>query len=220
MPAEARHYTFNPLERRGLLAGFQASQVAMLAAGSVVGVGILAATPTPAGMVAGAGAVAAAAALALWTVSGRPPAAWAPVGTAWLWRRLSRSRTSPLPLAGHRPGQPADGPPPPPLAGLRLLATPPVPGVEPMGVVHDRRAGTYAAILVVRGRSFSLLNPAEKQRRLAAWGAALAALAREGSPVHRIQWIERTRPGDSDGLLRYLDEGPGAARAGTVTPSC
>jgi hypothetical protein len=89
-----------------------------------------------------------------------------------------------------------------------------------MGVVRDLKAGTLVAALLVRGRSFSLLDPAEKNRRLDAWGAVLSGLCRDGSPVHRIQWIERATPGPRDGLHRYLEDsarpigdGRGVARA-------
>jgi hypothetical protein len=204
--SETRRYTFNPLERRGLLAGFQASQLVILAAGCVLGVGLLRASPTPIGMLAAGLVVSVAGAAACWTIAGRPPSAWVPVSVGWLWRRHTRSHCSPHPRVGRRPGWVGDGPPPRSLTGLRILLAPEVPGAESMGVVNDRRTGTYAAVLVVRGRSFSLLDPNDKQRRLAAWGAALAAVARDGSPVHRLQWIERSLPGDGDGLLRYLDE--------------
>jgi hypothetical protein len=78
-----------------------------------------------------------------------------------------------------------------------------------MGVVKDRRQSAFSAVLVVRGRSFSLLDRAEMERRVGAWGAVLAALGRGGSAVQRVQWIERTLPGDSHGLARHL------ARAGS-----
>jgi hypothetical protein len=220
---EVRRYTFNALERRGLMAGFQGSQLAVLAAGCVVSIGALRASPTPAGVIAAGLAVSVAAAAACWTVAGRPPGAWVHVGFAWLWRRHTRSHRSPPPSTGlhARPGGAVGGGrrgcgrhageadesrPPRSLAGLRLLVAPAVAGAGPMGVVNDRRTGTYAVLLAVRGRSFPLLDPIDKQHRVAAWGAALAAMAREGSPIHRLQWVQRTLPGDSDGLVRYLDE--------------
>ena len=46
--------------------------------------------------------------------------------------------------------------------------------------------------------------PAEREQRLADYGAVLAALARDGSAVRRIAWIERTLPGDGDELGDYL----------------
>jgi hypothetical protein len=218
-PSDAPHYTFNPLERRGVLAGFQASQLAVLSAGCLTAVVVIRAAPSLAGLLGAVVVVVVAAAGACWTVAGRSVGAWAPVGASWLWRRLTRSQTSPQPTAGHRAKcnaadlrlapaadvpPPEDGRPPPSLAGLRIQTAAAVPGSAPMAVIHDRRAGTYAAVLAVRGRSFSLLDPNDKRQRLAGWGAALAAMAREGSPVHRLQWIERALPGDSDGLLQYF----------------
>ena len=37
-------------------------------------------------------------------------------------------------------------------------------------------------------------------------GGVLAGLAREGTPVSRIQWLERTVPADGDEIGRYLGE--------------
>jgi hypothetical protein len=74
-----------------------------------------------------------------------------------------------------------------------------------MAVVTDRSSGARCAVLSVRGRSFALLDEADKERRLAAWATVLASLAREGGPVSRIQWVERTVGGDGDALLRHFD---------------
>src|SRR5919201_1749890 len=46
----------------------------------------------------------------------------------------------------------------------------------------------------------------DKAHRLAGWADVVAGLAREGSPISRIQWIERTAPDDPDALARYLRE--------------
>jgi hypothetical protein len=71
-------------------------------------------------------------------------------------------------------------------------------------VVKDRRAHSYTAVLAVRVTSFGLLDRAEQEARQAGWGDVLASLAREGSPVTRVQWIERTVPADGDEIGRYL----------------
>src|SRR5256885_4711483 len=105
------------------------------------------------------------------------------------------------PLRGRAGPQGAPAP-----AGIRLIDAPPVPGEESLGVIVDGRAGTYSAALAVGGRSFSLLGQSDKERRLAAWGAVLAGLCREGNPIHRLQWVERAVPGERHGLQRYLDE--------------
>jgi hypothetical protein len=73
-----------------------------------------------------------------------------------------------------------------------------------LGVVKDRRSSTFTAALRVRGRAFALLGQAEREQRLADYGAVLAALARDSSPVRRVAWIERTLPADGDALGDYL----------------
>ena len=54
------------------------------------------------------------------------------------------------------------------------------------GVVKDRGARTFTAAVRIRGRAFALLAPEEREERLEEYGAVLAALARDGSPVRRI----------------------------------
>jgi hypothetical protein len=87
---------------------------------------------------------------------------------------------------------------------LELLAAP-LRG-EAVGVVADRRARTFTAALAVKVSSFGLLDRAEQESRQAGWGSVLASLSREGSSVHRIQWLERTVPADGDEIGRYLGE--------------
>jgi hypothetical protein len=108
--------------------------------------------------------------------------------------------------------------PPPALAGIQLVEAPGGPGLEPLGVVVDSRTRTHAVAVAARGRSFSLLDPSDKQRRLAAWAAVLAGLCREGSPVYRVQWIERRGPGDRHALQRHVDAS-GALSEGTCRQS-
>jgi hypothetical protein len=73
-----------------------------------------------------------------------------------------------------------------------------------MGVVHDRATRTLTAALSLRGRSFALLGPDEQDRRVGAWSSVLASLAREGSPVHRVQWVAASFPDDGRGVHAYL----------------
>ena len=91
---------------------------------------------------------------------------------------------------------------PEPAQGLELLAAP-FRG-ETVGVVKDRSLRSYTAVLAVKVASFGLLARAEQESRQASWGGVLASLAREGSPVSRVQWVERTVPADGDEIGRYL----------------
>jgi hypothetical protein len=77
---------------------------------------------------------------------------------------------------------------------------------EEVGIIRDRRANTYTAVLAVRVRSFGLLDREEQERRLSGWGHVLAGLSREQSPIRRLQWVERTVPADGDQIARYLQE--------------
>ena len=79
------------------------------------------------------------------------------------------------------------------------------PGRGPVAVIADAASGTLTAVVAVRGRSFTLLDEGDKERRLASWSHVLAGLSREGGAVRSLQWVERTVPGDSEALVRHLD---------------
>jgi hypothetical protein len=91
---------------------------------------------------------------------------------------------------------------PPELAGLQMLAVPY--GQDEVGVVHDRAAGTYTAALAVRAGAFGLRDSSEQERKLGGWGSVLASLARDGSAIRRLQWIERTLPAQGDELASHF----------------
>ena len=139
-------------------------------------------------------------ALATVPVAGRTGDEWLPVVVCWGTRR-----TGPW-GGGGRIGT---------LRGLRLLRA----GWQGMGVVHDRAGRTLTAALSVRGASFALLGADEQDRRVGAWASVLASLAREGSPVHRVQWVAASFPDDGHGLRSYVAAAaaPGAASACTAS---
>jgi hypothetical protein len=186
MGGEPRRYVFAPLEHRGLVAGLSPAQVAMLGGGLVVATAIVRMAPSPAGVVTAIVVMLVMTAASFTPVAGRPVEQWAPAAA----RRV---------LIGHR-----HRPPPvlhPPLA-FRSIGFEEVDGVA---VVCDRRAATLTAVLPVRGRSFALLDAADKERRLASWSAVLSGLSREGSPIRSLQWVERIVPGDADELARHFE---------------
>ena len=199
-------YRFPPLERRGLIAGISGTQLAVACTGCIAALLVVRLVPGAIGLALGAVVVAATAGAATWHVAGRTPAGWAPIAASWLGRRARQPALSDVPPVGTTRAGPARAVPPAALAGVAITAAPDVAGSPPMGVVRDIKAGTLTAMLAVHGRSFSLLDPTEKQRRLDAWGTVLAGLCRDGSPVHRVQWVERATPGERDGLHRYLEE--------------
>jgi hypothetical protein len=67
-----------------------------------------------------------------------------------------------------------------------------------MGVVVDSAAGTWTAAMRIGGPSFALGDEMERSRLIAAWSGVLAASAREGGALHRLQWIARCLPGGFD----------------------
>ena len=193
-PPGGARYRFGPRERGGSLAGWRSGQILTVAVGLVIGVLVLRGEPNVAGVAAAVCVLVLYGALATVPVSGRTGDEWLPVVVCWAARRTR--------VPGGR-GMGA-------LRGVRLLQA----GWQDMGVVHDRAARTLTAAVSLRGRSFALLGPDEQDRRVGAWSSVLASLAREGSPVHRVQWVAASFPDDGRGVHAYL-----AAEAATEAAS-
>jgi hypothetical protein len=177
-------YRFGPRERGGALAGWRPGQILTVAVGLVIGVLVLRGEPNVAGVAAAVGVLVLYGALATVPVSGRTGDEWLPVAVCWAARRR------------RVPGGRSIGA----LRGVRLLRA----EWRDMGVVHDRAGRTLTAAVSLRGRSFALLGPDEQDRRVGAWSSVLASLAREGSPVHRVQWVAASFPDDGRGVHAYL----------------
>jgi hypothetical protein len=203
-----RRYRFGPLEERHLVGPLRAGQVAVIAAAALVGLGALYGLRSVPGLILALAALGAGAAAVCVPLEGRTAEEWAPVLWRWALRRRGAEAgyRSAAPAAGTRlgPGGEAvhEASLPPALAGLELLAAPY--GTDRVGVVRDRRAGTFTAALAARAGAFALRDAAEQERSLDAWGAVLASCAREGSPVRRLQWVERTLPGRGDELAAHF----------------
>ncbi len=206
--ADTPRYRFGPLERRGMLLGLRGTQ--LLVIGIALGFAVIALSlaPNARGIAAAAIAAAAAAFVAFVPLGGRTVEEWAPVVAAWAAKGLMGERR----FVSRRPGsgetvaigtQPMW---PPQLRDLILLSAA-APGARAgIGVLKDKRSGTYTGVLSVRGKSFSLLDDPDKARRLSTWAGILAGLAREGGFVHRVQWLERTIPDPGNELADYLKE--------------
>lgn len=201
----ARHYRFGPLEGRAIVGSLRAGQLSVLAAGAALGLGFFYAFGGFLGMLGALASLAGAGAAISFPVGGRSVEEWAPVAIEWLiagrGRRPYRSRT---PEAGMRASAEKryEASVPPELGGIELLAFPY--GGEEVGVIRERGAGTYTAAIAVRAGAFALRDSGEQERSLEAWGSVLASCSREGSALRRLQWIERTLPGQGDELASYL----------------
>jgi hypothetical protein len=212
------NYRFGPLERRGLLLGLGGGQLAVLGMGGLGAVVALRVARGPLAPELAGGLAVAALAVALWPIGGRPLEAWVPLLGAFAWRRLrGRHRFHPRPhLEGHRlvvtrRGKLLEAVPPGPrpesVRDLQLLeARPGTDAAWALGVVRDGRERTYTGVLRVRGHAFNLLDSAERARLIEAWAAILASYGVEGSPVSRLQWLERTLPDDGQGIVRHFRE--------------
>jgi len=131
------------------------------------------------------------------------------VALSWAWRGLLRRHihVDAVCSAGARSwgGRVGHGPARQgPLAGCELVAPPVGVGGRRLAVVHDRRCGTHVGVLAVHASGFALVGDDEQRRRVEAWASVLAGLAREGTVVHRVQWVLRVVPGDGDDLVHHL----------------
>ncbi|MHB8491204.1 MAG: SCO6880 family protein [Solirubrobacteraceae bacterium] len=202
-----RTYRFGEMERAGLVGGLRTSQATVIGVCTVLAFLTLLTLGARDGglalvVVLALGAIALIGAFA--PVGGQPLCDWA-LPTLRYLRKGKRGRVwiAGAPATGayseadvmELPGE---------LAHCELLGAP-LRGGE-VGIMADRSEGTYTATLAVKVAAFGLLSADEQERRLERWGMVLASLGREGSPIHRIQWIERSVPTDGDELGRYLAE--------------
>jgi hypothetical protein len=205
-PLEIR-YRFGPLERRGWIGALRPGQLAILAAAVFLTILAVQALKSGLGLALGVLILSFGALLTFVPLYGRPLNEWVPVIGVFMARRATgrhrfRSRA---PEAGTRfAGGDEPVSLPDSIGKVELLAFP-FRGVE-LGVLADRPNHTFSAVIQARARSFVLLDPVDKAHRLAGWAGVIAGLAREGSPISRVQWIERTAPDDPDALSRYLRE--------------
>jgi Putative type VII ESX secretion system translocon, EccE len=200
-------YRFGPLERRGLIGSLRPGQLAVLGSAVLATVVVVQALRNGIGLGLATLLLTLGALGTFVPMYGRTLNEWVPVVAVFMARRVrGRHRyRSGAPEAGTR-FKGGDEPVklPDSIGKVELLAFP-YRGVE-LGVIADRAHGTFSAVIQARARSFVLLDPADKAHRLAGWAGVVAGLAREGSPISRIQWIERTAPDDPDALGRYLRE--------------
>ncbi|MFL5824802.1 MAG: SCO6880 family protein [Solirubrobacteraceae bacterium] len=196
-------YRFGPLERRGIFGAARGRQIVVMGAGLAACVGILDIAPTVGGAFTAMLVAISAAVLAFFPVARRTADEWVPVACAFLLRgvRGTARFRSHAPSRGHRlPGTDVIPHPPRALQGLRILEE--RYGRRTIGVISDRRGRCMTAVLACRVLAFALLDPEAQERRLARWGLVLSSAA--GTPIRRIQWIERTAPAQVDELARWV----------------
>ena len=205
--SEQIRYRFGPLERRGLLLGMTATQLTLLLVSAGVALFLLHIATNVVTIFFAFFLVGMAGFACFWPVSdGRTLSAALPLAVSWMYRQVrGRNRwVSAAPLVGRTRAAEHTLDLPPTMTGISILAAP-VSGGE-LGVIKDSRDRTYTAVVSVRGRSFALLDQDAKARLLSQWADVMAGLAREHSPIKRLQWLERTVPDPGDGIGQYLRE--------------
>jgi len=204
----ARRYRFGPLEERGLVGPLSARQVAVVGFAALLALVAMYAMRSWSGMLVAVALLAGGGAAIYVPLSGHTIEEWAPIALRWVARSADQKRgyRSGSPTAGARVAASGEliceGSLPPAMADLAMLEAPY--GGDSVGVLYDPKRGTYTAALAVRAGAFGLLDGSEQERKLDAWGSVLASLARDGSPVCRLQWIERTLPGRGDEHAAYF----------------
>ncbi len=231
-------YRFSPLERRGVIAGWRGGQIASVTCGLLADVVVLRARPSVGGVLFALVGLAAGLAVAFWPIRGRTGEQWLPLVVRWVWSAWtgSRRQLAPSPASGHlatvdtfRRGSGSTEVRPvnakirtrgrTVFDGLTVVGTPfdPQSPMAELGMVLDSRARTATAALVVRGHSFALLSSSDQEGRIAAWARVLSSMAREGSKIHRVQWIESCLPDDGGAVRRHLADN---AVLGGDSPAC
>jgi hypothetical protein len=232
MAESSRRYSFQPLERRGVLLGLGASQIACILLGIIAGLITMRALPGAIGAIAGTGVAAGAAVGALISREGLPIVSWAPIVGGWSLRRARGTELSTRPVTGDAARSAAGCSPsllqdesdsyrsrstrsPNPMSllvdNVDIIAVDGGPGRSELGVVCDSRSSTLVGVIPVSGGELGLLDPAEQADRLDAWRAVLSALARPGGSLHRLQWVERSMPSASTSALPTQQAAPGFA---------
>jgi hypothetical protein len=98
------------------------------------------------------------------------------------------------------------------LAPLRLLSVPAA--GRDLAVVENRHDRTFTAVARVRFPGIGLADSARRDQRVAGWGALLASLCTEGTPIIRVQALQRLVP-ETGAALRAWHEShiaPGAPK--------
>jgi hypothetical protein len=197
--AEGARYRFEPLQTRGLVLGLGPGQVAVLTAAVLVAFGVISSGHGAPGTLAGVAVLGLGAVLCR-PVAGRPSLSWLGIGTAFLRRRRLVAEAPPAISPGHAFRLPARVV----LPGLLLYELYPSGGQGPLGVLLDRRGGTAAALVRAKGGAFCLLDEGGKQRQLVSWGTVLESLATHRGSLSRLQWCQRSLPGDTSPLVAKL----------------
>lgn len=129
-------------------------------------------------------------------VAGRPVIEWVPVAGWWVYRttigQLLYRRRIVTPRPAGTLALPGDQ------ARLREYEDP----TTGAGMIHDPLQNTLTVVCEITHPAFVLLDPAEQERRVTAWGRVLATVCRSGR-IATLQILERTLPDSGTGLAEW-----------------
>ncbi len=202
MGDEAPRYRFGPRSTRGLVAGWRGGQIACVAVAAVVALGLLKSIGGAGGALAAVLVTVVGVAAAAWPIQGRTCESWAPTILRYGAARAADGHLAPWKATGRRRGC---------VSRLEVRSMSGE-GGRPLGVVEDREASTWTAVLAVGGTGFALAGELAQADAVAAWSGVLAALAAEGRGLRRVQWIARSYPVPL-GVDRAWPGGSGARHA-------
>lgn len=194
---ELQPVKFSRLSKRGILLGLTLPQ--LLALGIAIGTFVTGLYMGGRWTLYTAAIWAPALLVAVVPIGGRSIVEWLPVALAWVWRSITGQTRYRRRITRPRPAGtlalPGDA------AALRQYVDPETGAV----MVHDPHAQTLTVVREIRHPSFVLLDPAEQERRVQAWGRVLATGCRSGR-LARIQVLERTIPDSGSGLAHWWAE--------------
>jgi hypothetical protein len=223
-PAGTR-YRLGPRSTRGLIAGWRSGQIACVGLGLLLAVGFLRSVGGVFGGLLGLAAACGGVAVATWPVGGRTLEQWVPTVASFGVRAAGEGRRQPWQSPKRRPRGPLsrltllempelwEHHEPAWREGVESLterarsgrgragAARHLVASTGIGVIGDAESCTWTAVMPVGGTGFALLGDAERADRIAAWSGVLAAMARDTSGLHRLQWLSSTSPAWLDGAL-------------------
>lgn len=204
-PSRPRTYFGWQQEQVAFLYGMSGHRFALVAGAILAAVWPLAASNLRAGIVTWPIAVVLGV-LAFLRVGGRTVDEWLTaavsygVGRMGGQHKFASAAFAPAKTAAPDAPRPADLPGV--LAPLTILEAQ-MPGGGPLAIAHHRHDKTFTAVARVRFPGIGLVDSSRREQRVAGWGALLAGLCTEGSPITRVQALQRLVPESGAALRRW-----------------
>ena len=77
---------------------------------------------------------------------------------------------------------------------------------QTMAVIHNRADRTFSAVARIRFPGIGLVDSSRRDQRVAGWGQLLSGLCSEGSPIIRVQALQRLVPESGAALHRWHED--------------